>query len=330
MALDSTLYFVMMNNAELLEKQNRDTACINRYSQVIDHIPEYTYAYSARGLMYQKTQQYHLALRDMQKSMELNPDFLLAQYLLAGVYFDMELYPQSIHNYREVQKKINNVPLLDFGIGQCYFQMGFADSASYYYEKALAIWPKYPDALHGAGKIAFDRGNYKEAISLYNQSIGYGGRSAQFLMDRAEAKMALKKYGQAVYDYVEAMKMDPKSSEAYYGAGWASYLAGKYHQCIDYSTKAVQYDQSNFEAMYNIALSHLRLGHFEEARQYYMTVAQQNLNMNETIDPKAITDLQNLISADKMRDASQEILEILLEMEAELKTPDKAQNLPQN
>ncbi len=329
-ALDSTLYFVMMHNADLLEKQNRDTASINRYSQVIGHIPEYTYAYSARGLVYQKTHQYHLALRDLQKSMEMNPDFLLAQYHLAGVYYDMELYPQSIHNYREVQKKINEIPLLDFGIGKCYFKMGFADSASYYYEKALAIWPKYPDALHGAGKIAFDRGNYKEAISLYNQSIGYGGRSAQFLMDRAEAKIALKKYGQAVYDYVEAMKMDPKSSEAYYGAGWASYLAGKYHQCIDYSTKAVQYDQSNFEAMYNIALSHLRLGHFEEARKYYLAVVKANLTDSESIEPKAIADLQDMISTNKMRGAAQEMLDIILDMEAELKAPDKAQNLPQN
>jgi len=325
-ALDSTLYFVMMQNAELLDNQDRDTAGINRYNLVIDHIPEYTYAYAARGMMYKKTHQYHLALRDMQKAMELNPNFLLAQYNLAGVYYDMELYPQAIHNYREIKKKINEIPLLDFGIGQCYFQMGLTDSASYYYDKALVVWPNYPDALHGAGKIAFDKGNFDEAIRLYNKCIGYGGRSAQYLMDRAEAKIALKKYGQAIYDYVEAMKMEPKLSEAYYGAGWASYLDGKYHQCIDYSTKAVQYDQSNFGAMYNIAISHLRLGHFEEARQYYMAVAQENLIKNKTIDPKAITDLQNLISADKMRGAAQEILDILLEMDTEVITPDEAQD----
>lgn len=311
---DSTLSFVMVLNAHLKQIGEKNQESIEMLSSAISATPNYTYAYNLRGMVYAATKQFDKALQDFQYAVKLNPDYLIAQYNAADTYYNLAFYRQALNSFKAFQKKLKEFPLLDCSIGKCFFELMEYDSAMNYYDKALALSPGFPEAYHGKGKVFFQTEDYQNAMINYNKCIHFGGKEGVFFLDRAKLKMTRKEYTSALMDFEEAINADGHLAEAYYGAGWASYLIGKYFQCIDYSTLAVQNNQKDFKAMFNIAIAHLRLGHFDESRKYFLSAAKANLVYSDTIESKVFVDLQNLIDADKFKEAAQEIMEMLLEL----------------
>ena len=142
-------------------------------------------------------------------------------------------------------------------------QVGRIGEAKVAYQTLLEKNPENSDALHYLGMIAFQEGDYPEAVHLIEQAIKLNETVAAFYFNLGNAHKQLKQFDSAIGAYLEAVRLDPLFSKAYLNLG------------------NVLRDQENLDAAvesYHKALS-LKPGYAEAHNNLGLALqAQDNLN----------------------------------------------------
>ena len=88
-----------------------------------------------------------------------------------------------------------------------------------YYDKALAINPKYENALYNKG-LAFDNlGNYNEAIKYYDKALAIQPNDTYALNSKGAALNSLGNYTGAILYYDKVLPIDPRDENTLYNKG---------------------------------------------------------------------------------------------------------------
>lgn len=72
-----------------------------------------------------------------------------------------------------------------------------------------------PEELKRMGNDMYRRGNFSEALSLYDRAISISPENAAYRSNRAAALTALRRLGEAVKECLEAVRLDPSYSRAH-------------------------------------------------------------------------------------------------------------------
>ena len=83
-----------------------------------------------------------------------------------------------------------------------------------YYDKALAIDPKYVDALNNKGFALDNLGNHAGAILYYDKALEIQPNDTYALNDKGAALNSLGNYTGAILYYNKALAIDPKDTFA--------------------------------------------------------------------------------------------------------------------
>jgi tetratricopeptide (TPR) repeat protein len=116
------------------------------------------------------------------------------------------------------------------------FSAGFAQSAKEFYNSA---------------NLKLDKGQYKDAIKDYDNSINLDKTFAEAWYNRAVAKNSIKDYKGAIADYTEAIKLNPNNIHAYNNRGLIKKTMKDYDGATEDYTKAIEIDSSFAPAWFN-------------------------------------------------------------------------------
>lgn len=87
--------------------------------------------------------------------------------------------------------------------------------------EALALNPKFYEAMIQSGMAAASMQQYKLAISFFNDALSIQSNSAPALQGRGEARLSSKDYAGAISDFTAALKTDPLADvHGWRGAAW--------------------------------------------------------------------------------------------------------------
>ena len=104
-------------------------------------------------------------------------------------------------------------------LGQTYYQLNNADSASYFYQKAIQTFPEYPFGYIGAGKLELKKGNTKVAEDLFKKANGFAKKDPSVQTTIAEVYIGAGDYTNAVIALDRARKVNNKYSGIYVAEG---------------------------------------------------------------------------------------------------------------
>ena len=93
------------------------------------------------------------------------PENILYKIRLMQAYYRMKAYPQSIQAGREVLQ-LDSIPAVVSYVGDAFNQMEQADSALWYYRRALALKPMNESVLSKAMGILLSKEDYEGALSI--------------------------------------------------------------------------------------------------------------------------------------------------------------------
>lgn len=91
---------------------------------------------------------------------------------------------------------------------EVYQPAGELDRAIQHYERAVEIFPKYPDAWNNLGVAKKDRGNIAEAIAAYEQALIWHDKYVPARVNLGQAFQNLGAFGKAQEVYVQALEID--------------------------------------------------------------------------------------------------------------------------
>ncbi len=95
-------------------------------------------------------------------------------------------------------------------IGVAYHHMFALDQARKYYQMALAMNPKYPDALNNLAAVYHGQHEYKQAERTYKQALKYAPSSAITYCNLGTAYFAQEKYKPGMQAYHKALELNPR------------------------------------------------------------------------------------------------------------------------
>lgn len=170
----------------------------------------------------------------------------------------------------------NDKALLYNALGKCFFFLGSADSASYYFAAAQVIEPQNYEAYNNSGYVKFVQRDYDLAISDFKKSLSIkpdyaeaienlklaeefkSGKltwDADALFDKAEQAQNIE---EKISLYARLAQMQPNFADAKNNLGVALFRAGRVEEALNLFAKLVA-DHPNYEMGYN------NLGYVQES-----------------------------------------------------------------
>jgi tetratricopeptide (TPR) repeat protein len=116
-------------------------------------------------------------------------------------------YAAAIEAYeRETQR----TAVISNKIGVAYHHMFALDEARKYYQHALAMNPKYAEALNNLAAVYHGQHEYKQAERTYKQALKYAPNAAITYCNLGTAYFADEKYKPGMEAYRKALELNPE------------------------------------------------------------------------------------------------------------------------
>ena len=123
------------------------------------------------------------------------------------------------------------------------------------------------DYSDGVG-LAF-QGQYDAAVTAFDRALAVYPDYRNALVERAGAQMSLENYQAAVDDYRAAIQLGDQRAFVAGNLGWAAYMQGDFQQAIDANRTGLQTSPDELWIQFDLGLSLLAAGQIEQARTEY-------------------------------------------------------------
>lgn len=103
-------------------------------------------AYYNRGIGYQNSKDYELALKDYDQALRLRPAYSSASNNRGNVFQSLRQYERAVQDYDQATRIAPNDPLPYNNRGNAYRRLGKTDKAIAELDQAIRLKPDYADA----------------------------------------------------------------------------------------------------------------------------------------------------------------------------------------
>jgi protein O-mannosyl-transferase len=266
---------------------NRTKVWMNSLSLFNDVIAKYSrsyIAYSNRGTAKLDLGDKQGAIKDYDKAIEINPNYLYAinnrgrAKLEAGDKTGaLKDYSKSIEINPHDARPFNNRGLMKLELDD---KLGAIQD----FNKAIEINPNYAQAFGNRGNAKASLGYMRGAILDYNKAIYINPKESHAYILRGNSKNALGDKQGAINDFNKAIDLNPNDGETYYSRGNAKASLGDIRGAIEDFNKAIELNPLNTKSFNNRGNAKAYLGNIEGALKDFNRAIEINSHNAEAIN----------------------------------------------
>jgi len=128
------------------------------------------------------------------------------------------------------------------------------------------------NALYGLGKLAFQEGNYSEAVRYFQQAAKFFENQKVFYFNYAYALEETGDVEGAIDEYTRAIQVDPLFMQARYNLGQLYLGKGQDQRAIEHFSQILRFDANNMLVHLQLARIYIRSGQMAAARNHLNAV----------------------------------------------------------
>jgi len=242
-------------------------------------------AFNQAGLAKMAISNYHGAIEDFTKAVEIFPEFNEAYLNRGDVKIEIADYKGAIADYTKAL-------LIDPRYAIAYYKRGLAKSminnyasAIEDYENAIAYNLISWEVYNALGFSLFKLRQFTDAIASFNHSIHLDPRHAVTFKNRGDANRAARNFNDARLDYVRAYNINPRYYDAYNEKGLIEFELIRYEEAYKDFTKAIEMNPRYETAIFNRGRLLRVMGKHDEAIRDFTRVIELNpLNISAFIN----------------------------------------------
>ncbi len=195
-------------------------------SRAIELDPEHIRPYSERAYAYLQVGDMDGAIADMSKVIELEPDYAYGYTMRGIIYQEWGEYELAIADFTNAAEIETDNASHYMDRGHAYLLLGDVESAKEDYNRAGSLEPKL--------------NLYSVAIDDFTNVIELSPDNVELYIGRAYFYRLLREYEQAIEDYTKAIELDPNNGAFYRGRAWGYFEMGEYELAIADFTSALE------------------------------------------------------------------------------------------
>ncbi|HOY21539.1 MAG TPA: tetratricopeptide repeat protein [Cellvibrio sp.] len=168
-----------------------------------------------KGVYLARDKQFSMAIKELEQSLALSPNFYPSSWLLADVYLQLNDIQKTIKIFDQLSRNSDDKPLALFKTGLLYHLQKDYVKAKSYYQSALKLNAKMAEVYNNLANISIDQNtNFGEGLSYAKKAVEIQPENFSFLDtlgwlyylsgDKVSAEKTLQR----------ALKINPNFSEA--------------------------------------------------------------------------------------------------------------------
>ncbi|WP_041468618.1 tetratricopeptide repeat protein [Chloroherpeton thalassium] len=197
-----------------------------------------------------------------------------------NILMDKGLYEPAIAAYQEATTLVPNDPKPYYYMSFLYAELGRLSEAKIFVEKALQIWPLYPEAHALLGAIYLQNQAFERAFSELNFAITQKYEQPSALNNLGGYYLLHKNnMDSAIYFFCETVRLDSAFSDAYINLSNAYLHKKAVADAMIAAQKALQLSPENPDVYFSLANAYFLDGKYEEAEKLYRKTANQDSSL---------------------------------------------------
>ncbi len=153
------------------------------------------------------------------------------------------------------------------------------------FDKAIAIYPSYPDCYEQLGLAWYRVKNAEKALESYNKALTLNNTKAVTYSNIGIIYFEQGSYPKALELYTKALSLDSNYADAYFNMGSTLGMMGKYEEAIVNFKKCIQYDPENAKAHQFIGVTYQNLKQDIEAKPWFdkAAILEQKKSLEKSV-----------------------------------------------
>jgi tetratricopeptide (TPR) repeat protein len=168
-------------------------------------------AYGNRAETKSKNGDFVGALADCEHLVALRPDDGQAFYVRGNAFLALHMYRAAL---RDLTHSIGigfDKSSAFYNRGLAYYNLGASDSALVDFHSSRSLDPGFADAPYSIGYVTLhSRGDARSAVAYFDSALAINPKYAEALYQKASAEYALRSYGKAMEDLSTAISNHPE------------------------------------------------------------------------------------------------------------------------
>lgn len=234
-------------------------------SSALARNPSISRAYFVRGIAYQSLGKNDQSASDYKKVIEFSPDDPDPRFNLSGALF-------TARKYQEAEKEVNALLLRfpDYIKGynlsaEIYLHQNDTTKAEEVLQRSLAKDSLQAFPYRVMALIAYQKGQYDEAVQYYSQAIERSKNELSDYINRGLARFKKYDLRKALEDYDYAVTLAPSDITARYNRALLKIFVNDPNGALDDFEVIARKDPQNMVVRYNMALLKYELGMWDDA-----------------------------------------------------------------
>lgn len=225
------------------------------------------------GSVYADQRNYQMAVKSLNKTLELDPNFTGLTLRLAMAFEKSGMYDSAIKYYTQ-NLRSNPTPAIYGALGTLNLLKGKYRKSIEFYRKGLELDPDSSAlknnilAVYNLWTLKLIRAEqYTDAIEILQQAVKEYPSSNLLVFNQALAFEGAGQYNRAIDCYKRVLESDSNQIQAKIGIatalnnlGASSFEHKKWEKVIKYCSAAIEYDSSCWQAKRNLENAYLHLG----------------------------------------------------------------------
>ncbi len=174
-------------------------------------------------------------------------------------------------------------------VGQRKAQEGDYRGAISYFDQALQANPNNLYAYYFRGEAFYYLKDYRSAINSFNQVLRLDSNNVSGYLYRGLVYYNLKEYEKAIADYNQAINLNPNYADGYANRGKTYFQQNKYDQALESFNQAISLNPNNAEFYNDRGLTYRNLQKYNEAIADYNQAINLNPNYADAYSHRGVT-----------------------------------------
>ena len=203
--------------------------------------------YYGRGQAHYTTGDLDGALRDYDKSIELNPKYA-ESYVFRGIlYNDLKHFKKAVQDFTSAIDLSGDNLYAYAHRAAAYANINEYSLAILDYDKVLELDPKFTKAYTFRAFAYLELELFEDAMADYNKVVELDPQAFGAYRNRGFAFERMEKFGQAIADYQKAVELNAQDAYSYNRLGFSFYRSGNLDEAIKNFNESITLDSSNAE-----------------------------------------------------------------------------------
>jgi tetratricopeptide (TPR) repeat protein len=182
---------------------------------------------------YNEIKQYDKAIKDLNRAIQLNPNYALAYNNRGNAYYALNKFEKAMDDYSQTLEIDPNYATAYYNLANIYAEkLKQYEKAIENYNKAVELDPNYAVAYNSRGVAYYYLMQYKKAIVDYNKAMELIQDCALFYRNRGIVYFELAQYNEALKDFNRAIELDPTEIESHGGRGLTHSKLKEYNKAL--------------------------------------------------------------------------------------------------